>query len=213
MKNSRGATLIITTLVIASLSVLVSTFVFSRANQLTVSGKSYRRLLEKNQVAHDLKVIFANPDLCKSVLKISGSNFSVPNIYSAAREGSNTRPTLKSNPKVGIKKMIIENVQNLPGGLKQADFSIVTQELKNESSNTEKKSTVTGIYMPSSDGSGAVTDCRIVVTPEDACSSLGFQWLTAESRCNICEKMGGSNTSGKCSLISLPKKTDDPKRN
>jgi hypothetical protein len=49
------------------------------------------------------------------------------------------------------------------------------------------------------DASGNLTDCRIIVSPAQACAELGMVY--SGNRCQLCEKMGGTWSGTACSLL------------
>jgi hypothetical protein len=201
--NNKGSILFISILIVAAISVIAATVVFTRSLGLVKVGRTYRMQIENSQLSHELEVIFANPKLCASLLVISGDTFRVGEIFKAPFPGAAPIP-LKSNSSMGIKKMLVENITSVTtstGVLQQADFSIITQDLGDLKSNNEVKNTVSALYLPGS--GGAVTDCRIKIDAASACAELGFTWSTTASHCQMCEKMGGTwGSDSKCTLAA-----------
>lgn len=202
--NNRGSILFISILIVAAISVIAATVVFTRSLGLIKVGRTYRMQVENSQLSHELTVIFANPKLCESLLVISGNTFRVGEIFKGPTAGGAPVP-LKTNRSVGIKSMLVENVKSVTtstGTMQQADFSIVTQDLADLKNNVEIKNTVKALYLVGS--GGVVTDCRIRIDTGIACMELGFVWDVTTSRCQMCEKMGGDwGSDNKCTLAAM----------
>ena len=202
--NNRGSVLFISILIVAAISVIAASVVFTRSLGLVKVGRTYRMQVENGQLSHELAVIFANPKLCTNLITISGNTFRAGDVFKAPPDGGAPIP-LKTNSSVGIKKMMVENITSVTtstGVLQQADFSIVTQDLGDLKKGPEVKSTVSALYLPGT--SGTVTDCRIKIDPASACAELGFVWNSTSARCQMCEKMGGSwGSDSKCTLGAL----------
>lgn len=202
--NNKGSVLFISILIVAAISVIAASVVFTRSLGLVKVGRTYRMQIENSQLAHELTVIFANPKLCEKLIVISGNTFKVGEVFKAPAAGSAPVP-LKTNTAVGIKRMLVENITTVttPSGvtLQQADFSIVTQDLGDLKNGSVVKNTVSALYKPGT--GGAVTDCRIKIDQASACADLGFTWNAATSNCQICEKMGGTwGSDKKCTLVT-----------
>lgn len=197
MKNQKGSILLISVLVIAAISIVVVTMMFSRSQDLAKTGRSYQRQLENAHLAHEMKVIFANPKLCEDVVQISGNTFQLIDILQVT---PGTLKPVSANAQVAVKEMKVENVTNVAGGLRESDFTIVTQEINDKDGRTAHANTVRVRYRQDP-VSGLVTDCRVSVNAQQACLELGYTWNALQSRCEICEKMGGIyNSSSACVL-------------
>ncbi|MNT49237.1 hypothetical protein D3C72_1860750 [compost metagenome] len=132
---------------------------------------------------------------------MQGNSFKVAGVFESS--GSNeTMIPLKGNRAIGIKKMSVENITSVSGGQQSATFTIVTQEMHDTKGTTQRKNSIAAIYTPASGGSGSIKNCRIMISPQAACADLGFKWNETSSRCEICEKMGGTWKSTACSLVS-----------
>jgi hypothetical protein len=197
--NNRGSILFISILVVAAISVIAATVVFTRSLGLVKVGRTYRMQVENSQLNHELAVIFANPKLCTSLLTISGNTFQAGEVFKAPAPGATPVP-LKTNSSIAIKQMLVENIVSEPVDSvpwMSAEFSIVTQDL-GDTKSPEVKNTLKGLYLAGS--GGTVTDCRIKIDTATACVDLGFVWDAGASHCKMCEKMGGSWASDKCTL-------------
>ena len=144
-------------------------------------------------MAHELQLIFANPDLCKSMIKVSGSTFQ---ITSGFQIGTGSNAVLSSDPKFNIIAMRLENIANLGSGVKSADFVVITQNIADAKDTRQHRSFFNAAYV--ADGAGNLTDCHIIVTPAQACAELGMSYTG--SRCQLCENMGGKWAGSACSL-------------
>ena len=200
IKNNKGFSLFLAVMVVAAVSIVIAAVVFSRSLSLNKAGKSYRHQVESTQIAHELAVIFANPKLCESLIVMGNGTFKVTGIYESLPDGQIV--PMKGHLTIGIKSMQVEGLTSVTGG-QSATFSITTQEINDKKGTSAKKSSLTAIFKSNSDGSGKISACRVVVTPEAACHDLGFEWSDAGARCKICEKMGGTwGSSNVCSLVA-----------
>lgn len=186
---------------VAAVSVVIATVAFSRSLFLSKVGKTYRHQVDSFQISHELAVVFANPKLCEKLITIRGNSFTVAGVFETSTYSEKMTP-LKGNRNIGIKKMSVEDITNVSGGQVSATFTIVTQEMHDLKGTTQRKNSIVAIYSPATGSSGAIKDCRILISPQAACADLGFKWNETTSRCEICEKMGGTWNSTACSLVS-----------
>jgi hypothetical protein len=192
--NSRGSALIVAVLAIAAISAVIGMSIFSRAQSVVKSGTVYRDQITKSQVAHELQLIFANTALCKSMIKLSGSTFQ---ITSGFQIGTGENAVLSSDPRFSILAMRLENIADLGGGVKSADFVVMTKNIADAKETRQHRSVFNAAYV--ADASGNLTDCRIIVSPAQACAELGMVY--SGNRCQLCEKMGGTWSGTACSLL------------
>lgn len=167
--------------------------IFSRAQTVVKSGTVYRDQITKSQVAHELQFIFANPNLCKSMIKVTGSTFQ---ITSGFQIGTGSEAVLSSDPRFRILSMQLENIADLGGGVKSADFVVITKNTADAKETRQHRSVFNAAYL--ADGSGNLTDCHIIVTPAQACAELGMAY--SGNRCQLCETMGGKWSGSACEL-------------
>lgn len=201
MRNNKGFSLFVAVLMVAAVSVVIATIAFSRSLFLSKIGKTYRHQVDSYQISHELAVVFANPKLCESLITVQGNRFKVAGVFESSGSDGTMIP-LKGNRAIGIKKMSVENVTSVSGGQQSATFTIVTQEMHDAKGTTQRKNSIAAIFTPDSGGSGSIKNCRIMISPQTACADLGFKWNETSSRCEICEKMGGTWKSTACSLVS-----------
>jgi hypothetical protein len=197
IKNNKGFSLFLAVMLVAAVSIIIAAVVTSRSMMLNKVGKGYRHQVDSLQIAHELAVIFANPKLCESLIVVGNGTFKVTGVFEPPVEGKIV--AMKGHTSIGVKSMQVEGLTTVPDG-QSATFSITTQELNDAKGTSAKKNSLTAVFKPGSDGK--ISNCRIVITPQAACTDLGFKWNDASARCEICEKMGGTwSSSSVCSLV------------
>ncbi|MDG0816100.1 hypothetical protein [Bdellovibrio svalbardensis] len=157
-------------------------------------GGIYRDHVMNAQIKHELSVIFANPSLCKNAVTLSGTSFKVSGGFQSTTNAGVA--VLSADKGFAINQMSLENRIDLGGGLKQAEFAIYTKNIKDAVGATAQRASFSAIY--AEDGSGNLTDCRIVVSAQKACEDLGLTY--SGGRCLICEKLGGTWDGAICKL-------------
>jgi hypothetical protein len=179
--------------VIAGFSVLVGITIFSRSQNVVKAGASYRDQVTKDQVTHELSVIFANPAICRNIVKVSGTTFQINGGF---QTGTGANAVLSADTRFRIRAMRLENIVSLGGGANSADFVVLTQNTADPNDTKWHRSAFNAAY--TADASGNLTDCHIIVSAAAACTELGITY--SGGRCQLCEVMGGAWSGSACSL-------------
>jgi hypothetical protein len=194
IQSNKGSALFIAVLVLAATSMIIGFSIYNRSQNMGKIGNTYRGQVMSSQVAHELEVIFANPTLCKNLIKITGTNFVVTGGFQTTTESG--AAVLSADKSVLIKQMLIQNAADLGSGLKRADFTVQTQKANDQAGNSAHQSKFTAVY--TADASGNLTDCRLAMTAQEACSEIGMTY--SGGRCQLCEKMGGTWSGSVCAF-------------
>lgn len=143
----------------------------------------------REQLQQSLDIVLSSSPICQAVLRLNGSNFNFQNLL-------NPQTDVGTGPgRLAIGALHLQNTQSLPGGYVRALFSADVRMTSGGTAIRAPASQV--IYHPS--GLGA-DDCRLESSAQDACAAYGFQWNAGQSRCEICESLGGTWGGTRCQL-------------
>src|SRR5690606_25119366 len=120
------------------------------------------RNLARKQFEKELEVIFSHSNLCGSLVKITGSRFSMDPVFFVGQE-------IRHGGRFTVVEMEMANRENLISNLRRADFIIKFRD-EGSALGAEVKAGISAIYEPAP--GGGISFCALELKPEKACHRL-----------------------------------------
>lgn len=174
---------------IAAGSILIMAALQTQFHYILQKKEATKRQIGNSVLQHELDVTFSHVEICAGRVQFRGDNqFIISNMQPGQHflGGGNHR--------IDIDAMTVSNIQDLGDGWRRATFNVDTRS-------GERRLKRNSIQIEYQEQNGVMTACRRVISPEEACVTIGARWNGA-NRCEICERIGGTWSDNACVISS-----------